>query len=117
MSFNLEEYKEDRKLQKEINDFVYEIGVRKAGYIDIYDAFRLIHYHAEACGLRGYDLPIEDELIMYYEDLKNFKMKLCASCKKVLHRNKFTKNVKAKDNKDYSCSDCKKKKREQKNGK
>ena len=116
---DLEKYNNSRleiELMKEIDDFIYEIGVKKAGFIGIYDAFKLVNYHAMIFGSRVYNLPIDQELIMYYDDLKKCKYKICTTCKRRLHRSNFTKNLKAKDNKDYNCSGCKKIKREEKNG-
>jgi hypothetical protein len=58
--------------ENEVRLFINEMDARKRGYFDVVDIYRLIHYYTELKGVIYTDLSIEDELMMMWEELKEY---------------------------------------------
>lgn len=87
-------------------DFIEKVK-RQSGFIDVVDAYRLIHFFTEKWGIKFTDFSTEDELCYMWIRLQEEKedcKKKCSKCKEYKLLDDFNND---KNKKDGRCSYCK----------
>lgn len=95
--------------KEEIEEFVNKIQ-SKSGFVDVIDAYRLVSYYTDVFGVRFIEnISPEEELIIYYDELKSVIMngtldkKKCSSCNEVKSIEDYSKR---KEGYEYKCKVC-----------
>lgn len=102
----------------EIKNFIDKVE-KCRGYVDHIDAYRLISHYVDVFGVKYMNkLSIEDELILYYDELKSFVnksnvnnyisiyYKKCNRCNEVKNKSEYSIRRGTQDGLCYQCKDC-----------